>query len=50
AGQVGHVPGTYYHAARVGLRLELLDNLRNLVDVAAVAVGPAAPLVAVHRT
>jgi len=46
--EVGHVPGRYHHAARVGLGPELLDNLRNLVDVAAAAVGPASPLVAVY--
>ena len=47
APEVGHVPCAHQQAARVGRFLDLADHLRNLVDVAAVVVGPGAPLIAV---
>ena len=43
----GHVPRTHQQAARVGRFLDLAYHLRNLVDVAAVVVGPGAPLEAI---
>ena len=47
--QLGHVPGADDDAARVGVGLEGLDHVGDLVDVAAVGRGPAAPLHAVDR-
>jgi hypothetical protein len=47
--QLGHVPGAHDDAARVGVGLERLDHVADLVDVSAVRRGPAAPLHAVHR-
>ncbi len=45
--QVGHVPGADDDAPRIGIVADGLDRLANLVDKAAVVVGPRAPLVAV---
>lgn len=47
AWDVGDIPRGDDDAARVGCGFELFDDLGELVDVAALAVGPAAPLVAV---
>ena len=46
---VGHVPGANDQAPRVGIGADLLQQLRDLVDVASVGRRPAAPLVAVDR-
>ena len=46
---VGDVPGADDVAAAVGVAADLLDDLRDLVDVPAVRSRPAAPLVAVDR-
>ena len=48
--QVGDVPGADDDPARVGIGLELLDDVGDLVDVTAVGCRPGAPLDAVHRT
>ena len=45
--QVRHVPGRNDDAARVGLFLDLADYLLDLVNVAAVIIGPRTPLVTV---
>src|SRR5690606_27176449 len=47
--QVGHGPGTAHEPARVRVAPDLLDHPADLVDLAAVAAGPAAPLPAVDR-
>ena len=47
--QVGDVPGADDDPARIGIGLELLDDVGDLVDVAAVGRRPRAPLHAVHR-
>jgi len=55
AGQQRHViefadiPGTHEDAARVGVRAQVVDHARNLVDVPAARRRPRAPLLAVHR-
>ena len=46
--QISHVPGADDDAAAVRGGLELLDDFADLVDVAAIGLGPAAPLHAVH--
>ena len=45
--EVGHVPCAHNDAARIGIVLDVVDRLRNLVDEAAVVARPRAPLVAV---
>jgi len=45
--EFGHVPSAHNHAAAVGVAFERVDDLLNLVNVAAVWCGPAAPLHAV---
>ena len=47
--QVGDVPGADDDPARIGIGLELLDDVGDLVDVAAVGRRPRAPLHAVDR-
>ncbi len=42
------VPGADEHPARVGRVSDLVDDLRDLIDVSAVGGGPVAPLVAVN--
>ena len=49
-GYVGDVPRRDDVPARVGVGADLLDDLRELVDVPAVGGRPRAPLVAVDRT
>ena len=46
--EFGHVPSAHDDAAAVRVAFEGVDDLLNLVDVAAVWGGPAAPLHAVH--
>src|SRR3989442_11067802 len=46
---VGGVPGADYVAARVGAASQVVDHLRDLVDLAPVGRAPVAPLVAVDR-
>ena len=46
---LGGVPGRDDEASRVRVRLDLLDQVRDLVDGVAVGAGPAAPLDAVDR-
>ncbi len=46
--EFGHVPCAHDDAAAVRVAFERVDDLLNLVDVAAVWGGPAAPLHAVH--
>lgn len=48
--EFGHVPRTHDDAAAVGVVFEGVDDLLNLVNVATIGRGPAAPLHAVHRT
>ena len=43
------IPCRYNQTARVGIFLDLFHHVGNLVDMAAVGCGPAAPLVAVNR-
>ena len=45
--QISHIPGADDDAARIGRGLELLHHLRDLVNVAAIGRGPAAPLHAI---
>lgn len=45
-----HIPRAHQHTARIGVVLDLVHHLSNLVDGAAVVVGPRAPLVTIHRT
>ena len=45
--ELAHVPGADDDAPRIGVRAQLLHHLRHLVDLAAVARGPRAPLLAV---
>ena len=47
---VGHVPGADDVAAAVRVRAQVLDDLGDLVDMAAVRSRPRTPLVAVDRT
>ena len=47
---VRHIPGTDNHAARVGIVLDLMKHLFDLVDMAAIVVLPCSPLTAIHRT
>ena len=47
--QLAHVPGRDDQAPRIGRAADLLDQLCNLVDVAAIRRGPVAPLLAIHR-
>lgn len=42
--EVSHIPGTDNDATAVRIVLELLNHFGDLVDVAAVRLGPAAPL------
>ena len=46
---IGGVPRGHDQAAAVGVGLDHLHQLGDLVDVAAVRGGPVAPLVTVHR-
>ena len=48
--QVGHVPCGNNQSTAVGIVLNLVDDIGNLVDVSAVVVGPAAPLIAVDMS
>ena len=48
--ELGNIPGAHNHAARVGVGFERFHQLGNLVNVAAVGGGPAAPLHAINRT
>ena len=43
------IPCGHNQAARVGIFLDLFHHIGNLVDMATVGCGPAAPLVAVNR-
>ena len=45
---VGHVPCTHNQTARVGVGLDVVYQLRYLVDVRAVRCRPRAPLIAVN--
>ena len=45
-----HIPRAHQHTARIRVVLDLIHHLSNLVDGAAVVVGPRAPLVTIHRT
>ncbi len=45
--EVGHIPGRHYQTARIGILLNLVHHLANLVYVSALIVGPRPPLVAV---
>ena len=47
--ELAHVPGAHDQAARVRVRLDLLDDVRELIDGATVRRGQAAPLLAVNR-
>ncbi len=47
--ELGHVPCAHDDAAAVGVVFQGVDDLLDLVDVAAVRGGPAAPLNAVNR-
>src|SRR5690606_28620316 len=47
--QVGNVPCGHDQAARVRVAADLVHHPAHLVDLAAVAAGPAPPLLAVHR-
>ena len=42
--QLGHVPAAHDQAARIGVGFDLLQHLRNLVDMPAVRCRPRAPL------
>ncbi len=46
--ELGHVPSAHDDASAIGVAFEGVDDLLNLVNVAAVRGGPAAPLHAVH--
>jgi len=46
--ELGHVPSAHDDAAAVGVAFERVDDLLNLVNMAAIGCGPAAPLHAVH--
>ena len=48
--EVGHVPCAHNDAARIGVVLDVVDRLRNLVDEAAVVARPRTPLIAVDVT
>lgn len=48
-GQVLDVPAVEQDAAAVGVGLQRLDHVVDLVDLAAVLGGPGGPLLAVHR-
>lgn len=47
---LGHVPRADDQPARVRIAADLVDHLRDLVDMAAVRRGPTAPLVSVNRS
>ena len=47
---LGHVPCRYNHAAGIGIVTDLVEHHLNLVDGAAVVVGPRPPLVPVDGT
>ena len=47
--ELGHVPSTHNDATAVRVAFECVDDLLDLIDVAAVGCGPAAPLHAVNR-
>ena len=47
---LGHVPGRDNHPAGVGVVLQLVEHVLNLVDGAAVVVGPRTPLVTIDGT
>ena len=47
--KLSHVPRAHDDAAAVGVVFEGVDDLLNLVNVATIGGGPAAPLHAVHR-
>ena len=47
--EVGDIPRRNDHAARIGIRFQLLQYLADLVDVTAIGRGPRAPLVAINR-
>ncbi len=46
--ELGHVPSAHDDAAAVGVVFERVDDLLNLVNVATIGCGPAAPLHAVY--
>ena len=48
--ELGHVPGAYDDAAAVGVGLEGMDDVSDLVDVVTARGRPAAPLHAVDRS
>ena len=47
--EFGHVPGADDDAAAVGVGFERVDDLLDLVHMAAAGLGPTAPLHAIHR-
>jgi len=49
-GQVGHIPGIYDNATRIGIVFYLVDGLADLIYVTAPVIGPGAPLVAVDMS
>ena len=48
--EFGHVPRAHNDAAAIGVALECVDDLLNLIDMAAIGLRPAAPLHTVDRT
>jgi len=48
--EIGHVPRRDEQATRVGIAFDLVDDLGDLIDVAAIRGRPGAPLITVHRT
>jgi hypothetical protein len=48
--EIGHVPRRDEQTTRVGIAFDLVDDLGDLIDVAAIRGRPGAPLIAVHRT
>src|SRR5690625_3159501 len=48
--QVSRIPSAYNEAARVGLTLNLLHHLADLINGATIRTGPATPLLAVNRS
>ncbi len=47
---VGDVPGTYQVSSAVGLGLDLVDQVFDLVDLPAFSVRPMSPLIAIDRS
>ena len=45
---LAHVPGADNQAAVIGVGFDALDQVGDLVDMASVSRGPAAPLIAVN--